>query len=210
MIAPFLPHGRRAFTLIELLVVIAIIGILAAILIPTVGAVRTSAKRAETKVRFGQWAAAMEQFKQDYGYYPAITTSNLLDPTKFLAALNAHDYTGTALTGTALNGNTRAIAFYSPADAELVKDAAGATINQLCDPFGNSDVAVLIDANGDGIISGTELVQPSVRAGNSMTGQGTALTPDADNFPSTGIRAGVLFYSAGPGVTSSDLVYSWK
>ena len=51
--------SARAFTLIELFVVIAIIGILAAILIPTIGSARVSAKRAETKVRFGQWAAAM-------------------------------------------------------------------------------------------------------------------------------------------------------
>ena len=71
MIFPFSQFRRRpgGFTLIELLVVIAIIGILAAILIPTTSSVRISAKRAKTKVQFSQWAAAMEQFRQDYGYY---------------------------------------------------------------------------------------------------------------------------------------------
>ncbi|MEY4006058.1 MAG: hypothetical protein RLZZ221_2154, partial [Verrucomicrobiota bacterium] len=39
-------HAASAFTLIELLTVIAIIGILAAIVIPTVGTVREKAQRA--------------------------------------------------------------------------------------------------------------------------------------------------------------------
>jgi prepilin-type N-terminal cleavage/methylation domain-containing protein len=60
----------RAFTLIELLTVIAIIGILAGIIIPVVGGVRSSAKKTKTRIQFTQWSAGIRTFKQVYGYYP--------------------------------------------------------------------------------------------------------------------------------------------
>lgn len=54
--------GRCAFTLIELLTVIAIIGILAAILIPTVGAVREKARSAQCVSNLRQLAQGMLLF----------------------------------------------------------------------------------------------------------------------------------------------------
>src|SRR5471030_2679442 len=62
----------RAFTLLELLTVIALIGILAALLFPGIHAARIAADRARTRVQFNQWAAALEGFRSEYGYYPVL------------------------------------------------------------------------------------------------------------------------------------------
>lgn len=62
---------RHAFTLIELLTVIAIIGILAAILIPTLGSVRGSAQRSTCISNLRQFYNASMLYGSDYrGYLP--------------------------------------------------------------------------------------------------------------------------------------------
>jgi prepilin-type N-terminal cleavage/methylation domain-containing protein/prepilin-type processing-associated H-X9-DG protein len=67
-----LPTSLRssAFTLIELLTVIAVIGILAAILIPVVGKVRDSARRAACASNLRQIGQAMHLYHDDHGHFP--------------------------------------------------------------------------------------------------------------------------------------------
>lgn len=205
-------NSRRAFTLVELLTVIAVLGILAAILVPVVGRAQESARRARVKTQFGQWAVAIEAFRSEYGYYPNLAASTA---APLPAACGVNDVPGLfvqTLAGRRANGgvpdlvralaaNPRRVAFLSFADDEL-GDEPSPLVRDAC---GNTDIVVLVDRDGDGLIPA-----PSPLPGVLSAETGRTLAPDAAAFPAGGVRAGVLFYSAGAGRNAEDIVYSWR
>jgi len=196
--------GRAGFTLVELLTVIAIVGLLAGILVPTTAAVRISAKRAKTRVQFSQWALAMDQFRQEYGYYPAVDGgSGRVNPDLFAGALTGQTLDGRAVAPSSqLSGNSRLLRFYCIGESEM-----NATRSELTDAFGNTEIAVIYDKNGDGMIGPADGEVLAVRGQGGMA----AFAPDLKDLNlSTGVRAGVIFYSAGNGMEAGDLVLSWK
>jgi prepilin-type N-terminal cleavage/methylation domain-containing protein len=147
---------RRAFTLIELLTVIAVIGILASILIPTVGAAKKAANKAKTKAQFVGWANALQNFKSTYGYYPDIFNNGKLNingsSEDFIKALSGRDKNGNTVT---TGGNRRAAGFYSFAEGEFQLTSTGdISDTQLADAFNNINITIYVDHDNDGQITG--------------------------------------------------------
>lgn len=194
---------QRAFTLIELLTVIAIIAILAAIIIPTVGGARHAATRAKTKAQFGQWAAAMELYRQEYGYYPSITANGKLDTSKFVPELTGRSLAGTSISGNTSFGNRKGLRFYTLATDDLDGDGT-----EMVDAFGNTEIGVRVDTNRDGLINSADT--GSWVSVTGLAGGRFAPTELDTAVPTNGVRARVLFYSGGQGRDATDLILSWQ
>lgn len=81
------PHQveGRGFTLVELLTVIAIIAVLLAILLPTLGAVRTAARKASTQSLMREVRTAIDVFQTDHQRLPGRFSAQEMGATPNLA-----------------------------------------------------------------------------------------------------------------------------
>ncbi len=213
-----LPRARRteAFTLLELLAVIAVIGILTALLFPGIHSARIAASKARTRVQFNQWAAAMEGFRSEYGYYPALHSSNLVNPPgqttdpatlhlfHDIIAARRRDSSALPAYATGTNSqfpevqNRRLISFHSFSESDFTP------ANLLRDAFDNTEIVVLVDKNLDGVINAADY-------GGTLPAVG-GIVPGNTDFPAAGVRAGVIFYAPAPGASADNpgFIFSWK
>ncbi len=202
-------RGAPAFSLIELLAVLAVVAILAGLLLPVTAQVRGFALKVRTRALFAQWTVAVEQFRADTGAYPQLGDDGRLEGVRFLAALCGQTPDGTPAAVADLQGNLRRARYVSVAPEEWLGDGRGGGV--LLDAFANSQIAVLVDLDGDGLIRGDEVLRPPLARGNPRDGFIPVPAPTDPDLGAGGvIRAAVAFYSVGRGQSGDDYVLSWK
>ncbi len=110
-------RGSRAFTLIEMLAVIAIIAVLASLVVGLTSRASRAARDSKLKVMRDQLVTAIEDYKSQYGFYPADNRANY--PKRPINAVtNALFY---ELTGTIVDNNARE--FFTPDRSEVISAA---------------------------------------------------------------------------------------
>jgi prepilin-type N-terminal cleavage/methylation domain-containing protein len=163
---------QAGFTLIELLMVIAIIGILAGILIPTVGAVRKQANIAASKAQLSNYVTAIQMFKGDYGYYPLVSGTSDSDnfelnsvgsSTSFIQTLSGRNPDGSVISSSVAKstGNRRKESYHSFSKSEFfIDDTDVVAVDQIADRFNNINISIEIDTDGDGFVKPSPTQNP--------------------------------------------------
>ncbi|MCD8283226.1 MAG: type II secretion system GspH family protein [Opitutae bacterium] len=201
---------KPGFTLIEILVVIAVIALLAAILVPVVGAAMRKVKETTTKSKFTSWITAIEQYKQTYQYYPILETGRSVGDDEhydlgdgnmslnFVKALSARDpSTGDKISRSdQKNFNTKAKEFFAFSVEDFTQEDGSVDYGTLADGFGNRHIHVVMDTDGN-----KRVVIPSAYTPDDAT--------DAETDSSGLMKTVIIFTSKNDG-DDYENVYSWR
>lgn len=130
------------------------------VLIPTVSThCGDCSNRSATKVQLSNYVTAVMMFKGEYGVYPEMFEGNAQfnlshtgNSEKFIQVLSGRSSKAERV---AAFGNHRQIAFHSFSQSEIeVSDESG--YYQIVDRFGNPNVVICVDHDGDGMVEVVE------------------------------------------------------
>lgn len=150
--------------MIELLTVIAVGAILMAMVIPLAQGARRQYSILETKTRFSRYTLALEDFKAEYGHYPAVNGTAGESPVvvnaaseRFVQLMSGRNLSGGVMDEpVALSQNPKGLAFLRFNNAELTSDG------RLQDSFGQTNWELFFDTDADGFLNGLVGVRGSI------------------------------------------------
>ncbi|MFH0749862.1 MAG: prepilin-type N-terminal cleavage/methylation domain-containing protein [Candidatus Gottesmanbacteria bacterium] len=82
--------ARQGFTLMEILVAISIIAVLTAIGIVSYTSINKNARNAKRRSDIEQMRSALELYRSDFGYYPAVNTGGLNAASNLVGVIDAY------------------------------------------------------------------------------------------------------------------------
>jgi type II secretion system protein G len=157
----------KGFTLIELLVVVAIIGILATVVLSSLGSARTRARDARRIAEMKNFETALEMYYLDYNQYPSLSAHTENASTSGIAALESAmaPYINIDLLSKYYrdaSSQNASIFFYRSKESQNYQNY-GIMINLEASPLGETD---------GGYYSYYELGPNPKYCGNTYTGSG--------------------------------------
>ncbi|MBX3364505.1 MAG: type II secretion system protein [Phycisphaeraceae bacterium] len=166
-----------AFSLIELLVVISIVALVIALVLPALGGARDVARRGESLAVMNEFAAAVEQFRQDHDRLPGVFT-----PSQMGSSENADTYGFTAMENALLELMGGLVTTTSPNSEErnFGPSAAARAENQSLGRYVNAQLMGTSYPGNPGYFTPRGKYWTAMDRPTQQWGSGAALTTDAD------------------------------